>query len=181
MLAYVFWHWPKSGISRVQYEQALRRFYRNLNEYRPLGFLHCFGFRISKFPWNAPAHNGYEDWYLVKNFKALGVLNEAAVGSEMRRSHNRISILANGGSGEIYRLYGNRLSSKTRFSLWLTKPKGTSYADMMSALDQKGVSSHWRRQMTLGPAQEFCAHIDRPIVFPKEFSPTDMMLGQGAQ
>lgn len=181
MLAYVFWHWPKSGVSRNRYERTLVQFYQKLNRNRPTGFFHCFGFRIPNFPWNAPAQHGCEDWYLVKNFKSLGVLNEAAVASEFRRTHNRIAILAKGGSGGVYRLYGKRLTSKTRFSVWLTKPEGTSYTDMISSLEKRGVFCHWRRQLTLGPAQEFCAHIDRPIVFPKEFSPVSVRVAELAE
>jgi hypothetical protein len=172
LLAYVFWHWPRTEVQREQYERALVEFYKALRIVKPQGFVDCFGHRLDTFPWKAPVSNGYEDWYLIEDFQSLGILNETAVSGKMKEPHHAIASLAAGGSGGMYRLKGIRYNEQVQFSTWFPKPAGMSYHDLNSILNTLDHSYHWQRQLTLGPAPEFCVHSNERIVLPIKFAPT---------
>jgi len=95
VLAYLFWHRPRPGSDTEGYEQALRVFHRSLAHRPPVGLRISSSFRVAELPWlagpepqgTAPA-GGYEDWYLLEDYAALGVLNEAAVGRGHRTAHD---------------------------------------------------------------------------------------------
>src|ERR1700741_5462258 len=101
MLGYVFWQAPDAGVVVARYEDALSAFHRSLAHSPPFGFEGSTAFRIGMPPWEgsrtataprgaAASGNGwYEDWYLVADFAALGVLNEAAAARGHRSSHDR--------------------------------------------------------------------------------------------
>ena len=96
VLAYVFWHRPREGADIGAYESAQLAFHRSLAGNAARGMRSSSCFRVAQVPWlqvadgqpasAAPAD--YEDWYLVDDFAALGVLNEAAVGRGHRTSHD---------------------------------------------------------------------------------------------
>jgi len=71
--------------------------------------------RVAELPWfeagagdrgseAAPAAGGYEDWYLIEDFAALGVLNEAAVGRGHRSAHDQVARRFGVGAGGMYGL-----------------------------------------------------------------------------
>ena len=172
MLAYVFWHWPQPEVRRPDYEKALVDFYNALRTVRPRGFVDCFGYQLDSFPWKAPVSNGYEDWYLVEDFHSLGILNEAAVSVAMASSHSSIVSLAAGGCGGLYKLKSADYNEPVRFSTWFPKATGMSYHDLNSILNTLDQSNQWQRQMTLGPAPEFCVQGNERVVLPSNLNIT---------
>jgi hypothetical protein len=78
MLAYVFWHRPADGVAPDAYAPLIARFHRSLARQPPGGFLHSASFALAagNLLGEQPA---FEDWYVVEDFAALGVLAEAAV------------------------------------------------------------------------------------------------------
>ena len=78
-LAYVFWHWPPPESEPGTYETSLIRFHQALAQRKPEGFHRSFVFRLRGAPWAETDGPLYEDWYLVEDFTALGLLNEGAV------------------------------------------------------------------------------------------------------
>lgn len=167
MLGYLFWHAPAQAEDTERYEQALEAFHRSLAHRPPFGFEGSAAFRIDEAPWpDAPAGAcaGYEDWYLVADFAALGVLNEAAVASGHRTSHERVAKRLGRGTGGMYRLIEGELSgaralAECTHATWVAPAAGAAGADIGSLLGD-GIDprrgSVWQRQLVLGPAPEFC-------------------------
>ncbi len=173
MLAYLFWHRPHDPTATAAYEQAEICFHRSLARRPPVGLLGSAVFRVAELPWLGPslavedgvsvqAAPAYEDWYLVEDFAALGVLNEAAVGRGHRTAHDEAARRFGAGSGGLYAL----LEGEARASLlgetlaiWVGRPPG-SPRRMLGELLGDGMdprhASLWRRQLVLGPAPEFC-------------------------
>ena len=108
MLAYVFWHRPRAGTDSAAYERAQLAFHRSLARNPPVGMRASAIFRLVECPWLEPQEGadaaGYEDWYLLADFTALGVLNEAAVGRGHRSRHDRAASLFGAGAGGLYGL-----------------------------------------------------------------------------
>jgi hypothetical protein len=181
MLAYVFWHRPAPHAPELRYEQALAAFHRSLARRRPAGMLGSVVFRVAGLPWPerreipgggmraAPAFSisprlhaptGYEDWYLVEDFAAIGVLNEAAVGRGHKTSHNEAARLTGAGTAAIYALEeGDTAAMADRgVSVWVAREPGSARAEVAGMLvdGAAGRAALWRRQLVLGPAPEFC-------------------------
>lgn len=57
---------------------------------------------VPRLPWLASG--GYEDWYLVGDFAALGVLNAAVMDREHVAAHDRVAEGAGDGAGGVYAL-----------------------------------------------------------------------------
>ena len=144
MLAYVFWHRPRSGVDRDAYEDAQRAFHRSL----PIDSA-CF--LLATLPFEADS--GYEDWYLVDDWTALGVLNEMAVDERHRPSHDDAAEHSGKGWGGVYALVRGEAEIPAG-TAWLEKPRGVDSKEFLASLPHETV---WRRQMVLGPAPEFCA------------------------
>jgi hypothetical protein len=189
VLAYIFWHRPAEGTRSEDYERAQIAFQRSLARTPPYGFRGSAVFRIATLPWarrgeprakprakpvaqpagaepDALAGARYEDWYLVEDFAALGVLNEAAVGRGHRTSHDRAARSFGGGTAGIYRLLEGEISGPAQIAAcahatWVAPAAGTRAkhselaAFLGDGLDQEGASL-WQRQLLLGPAPEFC-------------------------
>ena len=88
MLAYVFWHRPAPGVAPEVYDgrdQSLPSLARRApaRRVRPLGVAS----RAAAPNWLGDGA-GFEDWYVVEDFAALGVLNEAAVGRGHLSAHD---------------------------------------------------------------------------------------------
>ena len=159
MLAYVFWHVPADGVERAGYESALMRFHRSLARRPPAGFVGSVCFRAGGLAW-LPAPDGYEDWYVVEDFAALGVLNAAAVGRGHLSSHDALARLAGPGTGSVYRLLeGSPELAQARVAVWIEKPRGVEMP-LFAALLGDGMDGRhaglWQRQLALGPAPEYC-------------------------
>jgi len=172
MLAYVFWHWPLPEIDSDDYERMQRDFHLALAATEPAGFSSSWTFRIDGAPWVPAGARGYEDWYLLEDFAALGPLNDNAITGACREPHTRIASAADAGAGGLYRLRSGQPDIAGAQATWLVKGKQTSYEELYRRFeplgDRPGVSL-WRRQMVLGPAPEFCllspGQIDQPAGF----------------
>src|SRR5215467_4760532 len=128
MLAYVFWHWPQSGIDPDLYVDHLTAFYETLNANKPHGFRESVTFRVRGASWLKTNDEAYEEWYLVDDSAALDVLNDAAVSGTCEEPHNRVAREAADGIGGLYRLRaGAEDPARAKFVLWLSKPSGVSY------------------------------------------------------
>jgi len=131
-LAYVFWHRPAEDVERAHYEDLLRAFHAKVEQ--PSA---CF--RLDALPWKHA--DGYEDWYLVDGWAALGELNEAALAPPRRAEHDAAAAASAHGWGAVYRLLDGPPEP----------PAAVRWAPAREA-----ASAVWQRQMVLGPAPEFC-------------------------
>ena len=173
MLAYVFWHWPQTGIDQNRYVAHLSNFHQSLAANKPSGFQHSAVFRIRNADWLNTQGDAYEEWYLLDDSAAMDRLNEAAVSGECEEPHNRVAREAADGIGGLYRLRaGEENLAQARFAVWLSKPPGVSYNDFYAALQpltsREGVAL-WGRQMTLGPTTEFCVHSPTQVQLPEGY------------
>lgn len=157
MLAYLFWHVPHGGIEPSAYEAALLRFHAHLAAAPPDGFAGSATYRISAVPW-LDGRAGYEDWCFVTSSAALDGLNAAAVRPDRWDVHAAIAGLTEVGYGGLYHhLHGDeRPVAGTRVA-WLRRPRGIRFEqplrDIVAAAT--GVLGVWRKQMVLGPGDEF--------------------------
>ena len=175
MLAYLSWHRAAAGVEQGAYEHALERFHRSLAHRPPSGFRGSSAFRLSELPWLAPiagaeAAPGYEDWYLLDDWTAVGVLEEAAVARGHLSAHDSIAGLAGCATGSVYRLvegHARGASDGTRTptageidtAVWVTRAPGHEHQSL-GALLGDGMNRErdalWRRCIGLGPAPEYC-------------------------
>ena len=170
MLAYIFWHWPQANVDPSVYRSHLSAFHEVLARNSPQGFHRSTVFQIPKVPWLKATGAAFEDWYLVENSSALDPLEAAAVSEACEESHNRVAREAADGTAGLYRLrMGKPDLANVRFASWFSKPTGVSYHDFYElirpAVEESGAGL-WGRQMTLGPATEFCLLSRMPITFP---------------
>lgn len=156
MLAYVFWHIPKEETDPEVYESSLRSFHETLSVDEPVGFRASAIFRHYALPWAPPSLFVYEDWYLVNDFAALGLLNDAAIEASRRNVHDAAAASSAWGAGGVYRPRGTDASLSGGFSYWLSKPEGMGYEAFYEEVGASAEKLLWRRQMVLGPAPEFC-------------------------
>jgi hypothetical protein len=161
VLAYLFWHRPLDPAAVEAYEQAQLTFHRSLARNRPVGMCGSASFRVPSIPWLSGV-SGYEDWYLLEDYTALGVLNEAAVGHGHRTPHDDAARRSGGGAGGLYGLVeGERadvLAAGT-LAVWVARPPGSERRPLGELLGDGMDPRHaslWRRQLVFGPAPEFC-------------------------
>jgi hypothetical protein len=171
MLAYVFWHWRRSGVDREAYEAAQRRFHEALAEAPPAGFLISWTSRIAGASWLPGAGDGeaYEDWYVVDGSAALDALNDAAITASRRQPHDAAATLAAGGTAGLYRMRAGSLLRRPTHASWFSKPPGTDYASLLADCSRAVVDAPhclWMRQMVLGPTPEFCLQGVGPLALP---------------
>lgn len=143
MLAYVFWHQPKADVDQDAYEAAQRTFHETID-------MPSCCFRLDRLPFGRG--DGYEDWYLVKDWAELGTLNDAATDATRRDIHDRAAELAADGWGSVYALARGPAAIPAGV-VWRDKERGQPTADFLDSLPSVIV---WRRQLVLGPAPEFC-------------------------
>jgi hypothetical protein len=160
VLAYVFWHWPAPSVDTAGYERAHLAFQDALAHAHLPGFQASVACRVEGAEWLPGLATAYEDWYLVHDFTALGLLNEGAVAGACRVPHDDVARVAAGGTAGLYRLVDGGAEAPVQpFAVWFPKPAGMSYAAFSGVMatwtDRAGVSL-WQRQMTLGPTPEFC-------------------------
>jgi hypothetical protein len=173
MLAYFFTHWPLEPIPSADYEQALCALQRSLAANPPPGFQQCWALATQYLPWVNRGQAAYEDWYLVEDFAALGVLNEAAVSPPHREAHHAVARMAGGGKGGVYALVQGACDpEQIGYAHWFGKPAGTTYAaclQQLATISSQPGAALWQRQMVLGPGLEFCLHAARPLALPEAF------------
>jgi hypothetical protein len=164
MLAYTFWHWPRANVPAADYERRQRAFHAALAAHAPAGF-RCSWTSAVAAPWAA----GYEDWYLVDDYGALGTLNDAAVSRARAAAHDAAAALAEGGTGGLYALRAGEPLSRPAHAHWFAKPAGLGYADAVTELApvvKEVGGALWMRQLVLGPAPEFCLQATSPVQLP---------------
>jgi hypothetical protein len=179
VLAYVFWHTPAAGAEVEEYEQSQLAFHRSLAHSRPVGMTGSVLARVGELPWlGAPA---YEDWYLLEDYAALGVLNSAAVGRGHRTAHDRAAHRVGAGTAALFALLDGAPHTaalgQRSLSVWVERPFGSQppmLADMLADGAGDGGASLWRRQLVLGPAPELCLLCDDP---PGGFAPARLPAG----
>jgi len=175
MLAYVFWHQRASHVAPETYREKLQAFHQRLWDEPPAGLLFSFVLQIPQLPWIAGGRESYEDWYLLEHSGALDALNEAAVTGGCQQPHQQVAQLAGYGTGGLYRLkegtFDPAQGIQVRFATWFQKPTGMNYASLSDLLRESRVGPPgilWQRQMTLGPALEFCLHSSqKPLLGPE--------------
>ena len=179
-LAYVFWHWPRVDVSPEAYEAKLELFISTLNASKPPGFVEALSFRVDSLPWGPERRAAYEDWYVVEDFAALGALNEAALASETRGSHDAVARDYMKGSGGVFKQIAGDLGLReARYATWIEKPIGPSYQsyyDDLGRIVGRKRTRLWRRQMVLGPSPQFCLHGEEMIQLPSNLRPTTLKL-----
>ena len=166
MLAYVFWHSPAVPERTPRYEERLAAFHRALQTAKPDGFLRSTAYRVHDGSW-LPGAPGYEDWYEVADWAALGVLNATAVSASVRPDHDAVAELAGGGAGGLYGLLRRASTDPASHTLavWAVKPRHVSYPDFVAWLEMFPADcALWQRQMVLGPAPEFCVAGPEPLI-----------------
>jgi hypothetical protein len=168
MLAYVFWHAPAAGVATADYESRMAGFHAALREHPPPGLGLTTTVGLERVPWldGAP---GYEDWYLVGDFSALGTLNAAAVSGPRRTPHDAAAVAAGRGiAGVMGHVSGPLLPEQPGWAAWLGKPPGMEYERFHAALWEAlgNDASAWQRQMVLGPAAEYCVLAPGPHELP---------------
>jgi hypothetical protein len=173
MLAYFFTHWPLESIAPADYEHALQSFHHSLATNKPQGFHSSWSLAVQGLPWTNRGQSAYEDWYLVDDFAALGVINEAAVRPPHQETHDGAAHWASGGKGGVYALaQGTCAPAQIHYATWFSKPAGMTYAACLQQLapitNQPGAAL-WLRQMVLGPGLEFCLHSTPPLALPEAF------------
>ena len=107
-------------------------------------------FRLARLPF--ADRPGYEDWYCVAGWAALGDLNAAARDARSRPAHDSVAELAEEGWGGVYQLLRGDPGPPERAS-WVSKPTGASYGAFVAQL---AAATVWQRQLVLGPGPEFC-------------------------
>jgi hypothetical protein len=161
LLAYVFWHQPRPGGTAAVYETLLRAFHGTLATTPPEGFHGSAAFRLPGASW-APPGPVYEDWYLLSDSAALDPLNAAAVSGAHRRPHDTVAAQARWGTAGLYRLRdGAPAFDGIERAIWLSKSPGETYDRFYASIREAAGATGWAlwgRQMTLGPAPEFCFH-----------------------
>jgi hypothetical protein len=152
MLAYVFVHRPSAGTEPSLYLSRLRAFHDALAIAPPSGFLRSWVWSVS----DGPLGEALEDWYLVENWAALGVLNDAAVTGKRQVPHDQVAPLSGTGAGAVYRLIHGAPLPAGRRRVRVSKPAGTHYEEYEGQLRRAaGTGTIWKRQMVLGPDAEF--------------------------
>lgn len=136
MLAYVFWHRPHEDTAA--YRSGLVALHASLRASPSPGFVASASFARAELPW----FDGYEDWYLVEDWTALGVLKEAAYRSA---AHDPVADRAAVGAGAVFELQEGTPD--------LGAVRHATYSDEPAAGDVT-----WRRQLNLGPAPQYLAH-----------------------
>jgi len=163
VLAYVFWHRPRDGFAVEEYEQAAVAFHRSLARMPPVGTRATAAYRVPEVPWLEGS--GYEDWYVLDDFAALGVLNEAAVGRGHRTPHDRVARHYRAGAGGLYALLEGDAPcpagtpGEAAPATWVARPPGSTeraLGDLLGDGMDPERASLWRRLLVLGPAPEYC-------------------------
>ena len=150
MLAYLFWHRSGAPEPRDLYERRLIEFHEALRG----AVVESAAFRLERLPFTDRA--GYEDWYLIDDWPALGQLNQAAVSDVRRSPHDAVAHLSAEGWGGVYHLVRGR-SGVPEGVRWTGKRRDESYE---SFLERESAGAVWQRQLVLGPAPEFCLSVE---------------------
>ncbi|HEY6728257.1 MAG TPA: hypothetical protein VI197_29810 [Polyangiaceae bacterium] len=181
MLAYVFSHWRQRDVSASDYEERQRGFHAALAAAPASGSLRSFSVALSGAPWAAGAADSYEDWYLIEDYAALGVLEHSAISAARAEPHAAAASVAAGGVAGVYGLRIGTSVETPRHAIWFRKPDGLPYAELLlqlTSLVEAAGASLWMRKLSLGPALEFCVHAHEPLTLPDPFVSMTLPLRQ---
>ncbi len=145
MLAYLFWHRPREPSGQDGYERRLVEFHDAIQGV----VVESAAFELDRLPFTQAG--GYEDWYLIEDWAALGELNRAAVSGERAAPHDAVAHLVREGWGGVYSLIRGGPKAPDR-GRWVSKPSDEAYEAFLGQEDAEAV---WQRQLVLGPAAEF--------------------------
>ena len=168
MIAYVFWHARRASVDGQDFERGLRAFHAGLAEHPPEGFASSVTLRAGPLPWMA-GKIAYEDWYHVRDFTSIGILNERAASGGHADAHDHVASYSEHGTGSIYALEAGALRGAPGFMYWLDRPDGLStpaFLDEMRTRVGDLGGELWRRQLSLGPATEYCIRGDAKMELP---------------
>ena len=166
MLAYITWHHPAREVDPAAYEHAIGHFHSSLAHRPPSGFAGSASFRAAELPWlTAPGSGpseppgGYEDWYLLDSWSALGVLEEACVSHGHLRAHDAVASKCDVSTGAVYRMSeGQPRLGDARVSVWVTPAREHEHPSIEALLGDgmdPATAGLWRRCLGLGPAPEY--------------------------
>lgn len=96
----------------------------------------------------------------------LEALNEGAITASRQVPHDAAAAVAAGGTAGVYRLRLGEPLAAPKFAHWFAKPPGVSYTALLEWLGPVTAGctgALWMRQMTLGPAAEFCLHAPESV------------------
>jgi hypothetical protein len=173
VLAYVFWHWKRPGVAVETYQQLHRAFLQALTATPPAGLTGSTTYAISGAPWADGGADAWEDWYHLRSMGDLEALDQAAISASRQVPHDSVAAVAQGGTAGIYRLKAGEGPIAARYAWWFAKPAGMKYPELFAALAPLcagGRGALWMRQMTLGPATEFCLHAAELLALPEQFT-----------
>jgi hypothetical protein len=125
-----------------------------------------YTFRVDGTPWMSQQEGVYEDWYLLKGFEVLGVLNEKAVSGSMRPVHNSAAHMSGDGKGGLFGLVKGSADYGSKYALWISKSWSEDYESFYrKVLEEAGslAMGLWRRQLAMGPSPEFCIFAAQPL------------------
>jgi hypothetical protein len=158
VLAFIAWHRPTPSVERATYENALERFHRSLAHQPPSGFRGSASVRVEQVPWLDGAV--YEDWYVIDDWAALGVLEEAALSHGHRSAHDAAAALTGMETAAVYRLLeGSVDPGRAASAVWVSATGGHE-RPVLAQLLADGIDPErdglWQRCLVLGPAPEYC-------------------------
>jgi hypothetical protein len=164
VLAFLAWHRPAPDVALDAYENALERFHRSLAHRRPSGFRGSASVRVEHVPWLDGAV--YEDWYVIDDWAALGVLEEAAVSRGHVSAHNAAASLTGMETAAVYRLLeGSADPALAQTAVWVSATRGHQRPALAQLLGD-GIDPErdglWQRCLVLGPAPEYCLLAGEP-------------------
>lgn len=174
MLAYLFWHRPKTDVETSVYESYLKGFHETLATIDVDGFQGSATFRVDGASWIGSGRQAYEDWYFLDGSYAMDPLNEAAVSGARKAPHDAAAHAATDGAGGLYRLRSGSPGTEANLAVWFSKPPEVRYPEFYERIEpwtERTDTSLWRRQMVLGPAPEFCLLTDENAQLPPELEP----------
>ncbi len=167
-LAFILWHRRKIDVEASDYDRALADFHRTLLDHARQAFLGSAVGVYDSQPWMKGDGEVYEDWYVVRDFTSLGVLNDVAVDSRHRVSHDETAVRVAEAYGGVYQLEAgsSTLIGTHPMTYWLTRPEHVPSAEYLKMLVRKADSCKgllWRRQLNLGIATEYALQAPEEI------------------
>lgn len=159
-LAFILWHRRKDDVDATDYDRALAGFHRTLSDHARDGYLGSTVCVYESEPWMEGEREVYEDWYVVRDFSSLGVLNDVAVDSRHRASHDETATRVAEAYGGVYQLEAGQVSQLGTHPMtyWLARPDhvpSDQYLKMLVRMAEQSGGLLWRRQLNLGIATEY--------------------------
>jgi hypothetical protein len=166
MLAYVFWHRPGPAVDPADYEARLGAFHAVLAADPPPGYGGSCALALPAAPWLPGDTPAYEDWYLVADWAALGVLDQHAVSGARSAPHDAAAAGAASGTAGVYApVIGSFEPPRHIHAARPVKPAGAPYPEFHAELADSlpAGACAWQRQLTLGPAGEYLVRSPEPL------------------